>query len=69
MPTDEATTILNRDVLGRVTISKEQREALLDKFERSGLKGLPFGRLYVLRLRRGGTHDEQTVLSPEHALG
>jgi hypothetical protein len=45
MPTDEATTILKRDVLGRVTISKERREALLDEFERSGLKGLPFARL------------------------
>jgi hypothetical protein len=45
MPTDEATTILKRDVLGRVTLSTEQREALLDEFERSGLKGLPFARL------------------------
>jgi hypothetical protein len=44
MPTDEATTILKRDVLGRVTITKEQREALLDEFERSGLKGTPFVR-------------------------
>jgi hypothetical protein len=49
MPTDEATTILKRDVLGRVTITKEQGEALLDEFERSGLKGLSFGRLHVLR--------------------
>jgi hypothetical protein len=29
--------ILKRDVLGRVTITKAQREALLDQFERSGL--------------------------------
>jgi ferric-dicitrate binding protein FerR (iron transport regulator) len=43
--TDEATTILKRDVLGRVTITKEQREALLDEFERSGLKGKPFAKL------------------------
>lgn len=51
MPTDEATTILKRDVLGLVTIPKEQREALLDEFERSGLKGKPFARLVpVLRL-------------------
>jgi transposase len=45
MPTDEATTILKRDVLGRVTFTKEQREALLDEFERSGLKGKPFAKL------------------------
>jgi hypothetical protein len=34
---DEPTTILKRDVLGRVTITKAQWEALLDLFERSGL--------------------------------
>jgi hypothetical protein len=45
MPTDEATTILKRDALGRVTSSIEQREALLDEFERSGPKGLLSARL------------------------
>lgn len=35
------TTILRRDALGRVTHTREQREALLDEFERSGLKGPP----------------------------
>lgn len=37
--------ILKRDVLGRVTVTREQREALLDEFERGGLKGKPFARL------------------------
>jgi hypothetical protein len=32
-------TILKRDATGRVSYSPEQREALLDEFERSGLKG------------------------------
>jgi hypothetical protein len=41
----EATKILKRDALGRVTLTVEQREALLDEFERSGLKGKPFARL------------------------
>ena len=41
----EATKILKRDALGRVTLTGEQREALLDEFERSGLKGKPFARL------------------------
>jgi hypothetical protein len=45
MPTDEAPTILKRDALGRVTSSIEQPEALLDEFERSGLKGLLSARL------------------------
>ncbi len=41
----EATKILKRDALGRVTLTGEQREHLLDEFERSGLKGRPFARL------------------------
>ncbi len=41
----EQTTILKRDGLGRVTVTRAQREALLDEFERSGLKGLPFARM------------------------
>ena len=48
MHADESTTILKRDVLGRFTVSRAQREALLDEFERSGLKGRPFARLVGL---------------------
>ncbi len=36
--------ILKRDATGRVHYSREQREALLDEFERSGLKGAAFVR-------------------------
>ena len=39
------TTILKSDVLERVTTSRAQREGLLDEFERSGMKGLPFARM------------------------
>ena len=47
MPTDHdlPTTVLKRDLLGRVTTPKAQREALLDAFERSGLKGTSFARI------------------------
>jgi hypothetical protein len=45
MHTGEPTTILKRDALGRVTVTRAQREALLDEFERCGLKGLPFARM------------------------
>ena len=38
------TTILKRDPLGRIGYSRAQREALLDEFERSGLKGAAFAR-------------------------
>lgn len=37
--------IVKRDALGRVTTSRERREALLDEFERSGLKGTQFARV------------------------
>jgi hypothetical protein len=37
--------ILKQDALGRVSHTAEQREALLDEFERSGMKGLPFARM------------------------
>jgi|APTNR8051073442_1049403.scaffolds.fasta_scaffold07442_3 hypothetical protein len=43
--TARQTAILKRDVLGRVTHTRQQREALLDEFERSGMKGLPFARM------------------------
>lgn len=40
-----AEEVLRRDALGRVSISKDKREALLDEFERSGLKGGPFAKM------------------------
>lgn len=44
MKADEATTILKHDVVGRIVVPWERREALLDEFERSGLKGAAFSR-------------------------
>jgi alpha-beta hydrolase superfamily lysophospholipase len=41
----EETDILKRDALGRVTLKREKREALMEQFERSGLKGVAFARL------------------------
>lgn len=35
---------MKRDAVGRVSYTQGQREALLDKFERSGLKGVQFAR-------------------------
>ena len=40
----ETTSVLKTDVLGRVKISKEHREALLDAFEQGGASGLAFAR-------------------------
>jgi hypothetical protein len=45
MSTTSDSTVLKRDVLGRVTTTVAHREALLDEFERSGMKGVPFARL------------------------
>ena len=44
MDAAEQIKILKRDSLGRVTMVREQREALLDEFARSGLKGAAFAR-------------------------
>ena len=45
MHADKPPIPLKRDVLGRVTTPKAQREVLLDEFERSGMKGKPFAKL------------------------
>ena len=44
-----ALKILKRDAVGRVSYSGEQREAILDEFERSGLKGAAFARMTGLQ--------------------
>ena len=41
----DQTTLLKQDVLVRVTLTRDKREALLDEFERSGMKGRPFARM------------------------
>ncbi|MCC5790967.1 MAG: hypothetical protein JJT75_15155 [Opitutales bacterium] len=40
--TNEESLILKTDVLGRVRMPKERREAILDEFERSGMSGQAF---------------------------
>jgi hypothetical protein len=49
MKVEEPTTILKRDAVGRVSVPKEKREALLDEFERSSLKGAEFARAAGVR--------------------
>ena len=44
-----ALKILKRDAVGRVSYRAEQREAILDEFERSGLKGAAFARMTGLQ--------------------
>jgi len=39
---DEKALILKTDVLGRVRMPKDRREAILDAFERSGMSGQAF---------------------------
>lgn len=43
---EDTTTVLKTDVLGRVKIAKEHREALLDAFEEAGVSGKSFARLH-----------------------
>jgi len=44
MDSDLTTCILKRDALGRVTLPRDKRVALLDEFERSGLPASGFAR-------------------------
>jgi transposase len=39
------TEILKTDVLGRVRMSVQRREAILDEFEKSGVAGAPFAKM------------------------
>lgn len=79
MTDEELTTILKRDAMGRVTITREQREALLNEFERSGLKGMPFARMvgvayptfanWIQKRRHArGDYDSKPTSSPSSAL-
>jgi transposase-like protein len=43
--TDNQENLLQSDTRGRVRISRERREALLDEYEKSGLSGARFARL------------------------
>ncbi|MEM9398676.1 MAG: hypothetical protein AAF984_00565 [Verrucomicrobiota bacterium] len=43
---NEELEILKTDVLGRVTLPPEKREALLDEFEKSGMPASQFCRHY-----------------------
>lgn len=42
----ETTTVLKTDVLGRVKVSREHREALLAAFDSSGMSGVAFARVH-----------------------
>ena len=52
VPTSDAATepvLLKTDVLGRVKHTREQRERILDEFERSGASGCQFAALVGVR--------------------
>ena len=73
------TAILKRDALGRVTHTGEQREALLDEFERSGMKGQPFARMagvnyqtfasWIQKRRRARGDYQHSAAQPARACG
>jgi hypothetical protein len=45
---NSAGAVIRSDRRGRVLVSPERREALLDEFERSGLSGMAFCRMHSL---------------------
>lgn len=46
---DDSGQILKTDKLGRVQVSPERREAILDEFERSGMTGTAFAKRYGIK--------------------
>src|ERR1700746_2875864 len=42
--TEEPGEILSRDAQGRVLVSRERRESLLEEYDRSGMSGVKFAR-------------------------
>ncbi|MBB5353429.1 hypothetical protein HNR46_003690 [Haloferula luteola] len=46
--TESGGTVIRSDRRGRMLVSPEQREALLDEFERGGLSGMAFCKLHGL---------------------
>jgi transposase-like protein len=73
--TTEETLTLKTDVLGRVRMPADRREAILDAFEQSGMNGQAFARQIGVkyptfatwvqkRRRRRGTYPEKKLPDP-----
>lgn len=69
--TEEAGQILSRDARGRVLISRERRESLLEEYERSGMSGVKFAKYigikystfaYWLQSRRERQQKERALV-------
>ncbi|HEY5910676.1 MAG TPA: IS66 family insertion sequence element accessory protein TnpB [Verrucomicrobiae bacterium] len=54
-----AATLLKTDALGRMQRTREQRERILDEFERSGLSGLSFAALCGVKYQTFATWLQQ----------
>jgi transposase len=52
-------TLLKTDVLGRVKHSREQRERILDEYERSGVSGPKFAALVGVKYQTFATWKQQ----------
>jgi len=55
MNREDEEKILKVDVLGRVRTSREEREAILDEFERSGLPGTRFAKRHGINYQTFAT--------------
>ena len=80
--TDSQDAVIRTDRRGRLLVSPEQRETLLDEFERSGLSGMAFCKLHGLvyptfatwrkkrrdRLKPGSPAFAEVVVSEEETF-
>lgn len=70
-PSQHDLTLLKTDILGRVTTPKDQREALLELFEKSAMSGAAFSRKHGLRYQtfaswRQNRRRERIAQGKEH---
>jgi hypothetical protein len=71
---EHAGQILSQDVRGRVLVTRERRESLLEEYDRSGMSGVRFAKYvgikyttlaYWLKKRRGHREREKLLMKAE----
>jgi len=71
---EHAGQILSQDVLGRVLVTRERRESLLEEYDRSGMSGVSFAKYvgikyttlaYWLKRRRHHREREKLLMKAE----
>ena len=63
---EEPGQILSQDAQGRVLVSRERRESLLEEYDRSGMSGMKFALCLGIKYSLNGTHRVCTEDHEDH---